>query len=247
MMKKIYSLPFIVLLLTSCVAPRLVVQLIPEAPEGNFEMGREYISLNSDSIDVELGFDGMHGENLVFDFVVINRTSNAISINPSDFYYVVLDSATADSSKFPPRMAIHPERILHHYDETLENKQEAKNVNYLLGFLDAGIEILANTSAFFATENPGYIVDAVFNTLGTAETYVAQDKQITADISMLHSEKEIVNEEIFRLGKLPPDKVKSGYVYFPKHPDTDYYMFCFPIKDQLFQFVYNQRKVYQYY
>ena len=70
MMKKIYSLPVIILLLTSCAAPRLVIQLIPEAPEGNFEMGREYISLKSDSIYVELGFDGMHGENLVFDFVV---------------------------------------------------------------------------------------------------------------------------------------------------------------------------------
>lgn len=246
-MKKLYSLSVIVLLLTSCAAPRLVIQLIPEAPEGNYEMGREYISLSSDSIDVELGFDGMHGDNLVFDFVVINRTSNELSIDPSDFYYVVLDSVSADSSKFPPRMAIHPERILHHYDETLETKQEAKNVNSVLGFLDAGIGLLANTTAFIATENPGYIVDAVFSTLGTAEAYVAQDKQISEDISMIHSEKEIVNEEIFRLGKLPSDKVNSGYVYFPKHPDTDYYMFCFPVEDQLFQFVYNQRKVYQYY
>jgi len=246
-MKKLYSLPIILLLLTSCVAPRMAIQLIPEAPEGNYEMGREYISLSSDSIDVELGFDGMHGENLVFDFVVINRTTNELAINPSEFYYVVLDSASANSSKSPPRMAIHPERILHHYDETLETRQEAKNVNSFLGILDAGIGLIANTTAFIATENPGYIVDAVFSTIGTAETYVAQDKQISADISVIQSEKEIVNEEIFRLGKLPPDKVNSGYVYFPKHPDTDYYMFCFPVEDQMFQFVYNQRKVYQYY
>lgn len=246
-MKKLYYLLISALFLTSCVVPRVVTQITPEAPEGHYEMGREYISLSNDSINVELGYDGIHGGHLVFDFVVINKTPQVLTVNPSDFYYVVLDSATADSSKFPPRMAVHPERILHHYDETLESKKGAKSMNSFLGFMEAGVGLLANTTAFIATDNPGYIVDALFGTLGTAEMYVAQDKQISADISMVHSEKEIVNEEIFRLSQLPPGKVVSGYVYFPKHPDTDYYMFCFPVQDQLFQFVYNQRKVYQYY
>lgn len=246
-MKKLYSLLVIALVLTSCVNPRVVTQLTPEAPEGYIEMGREYISLSNDSLDVELGFDGIDGEHLVFDFVVINRTPQELFINPSDFYYVLLDSATADYSKLPPRMAFHPERIMHHYDETLESKQEAKSMNTLLGFMEAGVGLLANTTAFFATEDPGYIVDAVFSTLGTADYYVALDNQIETDINMIHSAKEIVNQEIFRLGQLPPGEVVSGYVYFPKHPETEYYMFCFPIQDQLFQFVYNQRKVVQYY
>lgn len=246
-MKKIYSLPIIALLLTSCVAPQLIIQLTPEAPEGKFEMGREYISLSNDSIDVELGYDGFRGEHLIFDFVVVNRTPYELSVNPSDFYYVVLDSALADSSKLPPRMAIHPERILHHYDETLETKQEAKEINSLLGFMEAGIDLLVNTTAFIATDDPGYIVDAVLGTLGTADYYVSNDNQISADISMINSEKEVVNQEIFRSGKIPSGKVMNGYVFFPKHPDTEYYMFCFPMDDQLFQFVYHQNRMYQYY
>ncbi|MEN8228037.1 MAG: hypothetical protein ABFS38_07760 [Bacteroidota bacterium] len=246
-MKKSFYLLVIALLLTSCGAPRVVSQLTPEAPEGHYEMGREYISLSNDKIDVELGYDGIHGEHLVFDFVVINQTPRVLTINPSDFYYVLLDSATADSSMFPKRMAVHPERILHHYDENLEAREGAKSMNSILGFLDAGVGLLANTTAFIATEDPGYIFDALFGTIGTAENYVALDKQISADISMIHSEKEIVDEEIFRMDQLPPGKVISGYVYFPKYPETDYYMFCFPVEDQLFQFVYNQRRVYQYY
>ena len=210
-------------------------------------MGREYISLNNDSIRVELGFDGIYGEYLVFDFVVINQTPGVLSINPSDFFYVLLDSATADTTKLPPRMAIHPERIINHYDETIEGKHGAKSVNSLLGFIEVGVGLLAHTSAFIATDDPGYLVDAVFGTLGTADYYVAKDQKISSDITMINSEKEVVNEEIFRLGDLPVGKVVSGYVYFPKHPDTDYYMFCFPVDDQLFQFVYNQSKVYQYY
>ncbi len=245
-MKKLFSLLAIVLLLTSCTAPQLVLQLTPEAPEGKLEMGREYISLSNDSIDVELGYDGVRGEHLIFDFVVVNRTSYELSINPSDFYYELLDSAQADSSKLPPRMAIHPERILNHYDETLKTKEGAKQINSLIGMLEAGVDLLVNTTAFIVTDDPGYIVDAVFSTLWTADYYVSMDNQISTDISMINHEKEVVDEEIFRLVKLPPGKVMSGYVYFPKHPDAEYYMFCFPMEDQLFQFVYNQQRVYLY-
>lgn len=245
-MKKSLALLFMALLLASCVAPRVVTQITPEAPEGRFAMGREYIPLSNDSIDVELGFDGIHGENLVFDFVVINRTPYELNLSPSDFYYVVLDSAGADSSLFPPRMAIHPERILNHYDETLENAEGAKNINVVLGILEAGIGLLTNTTAFIATEDPVFILDGVFNTLGTAEAYAANDRQIKSEIGEIRSEKEIVSEEIFRQVQLPPGKVASGYVYFPIHRDAGYYMFCFPVEDQLFQFVYSQRKVVRY-
>lgn len=245
-MKKTHALLLGALLLSSCVAPRLVTQITPEAPEGNFAMGREYIPLSNDSIDVELGFDGIQGEHLVFDFVVINRTPRDLTLDPSDFYYVLLDSVSADSSMLPPRMALHPERILHHYDETLEKAEEKKQMNVFLGILEAGIGILANTSAFIATENPGYIVDGVFNTLGTAETYAANDRQLEAGIVDIRSEKEIVEEEIMRRGLLPSGKVASGYVYFPVHNEAVYYMFCFPVDDQLFQFVYNQKRVYRY-
>jgi len=246
-MKKAYSLLVILLVMASCVAPREVTQLTPEAPDGHYEMGREYISLSNDSIDVELGYDGIHGENLVFDFVVVNKSPGELFINPSDFYYVFLDSSTADSSKLPPRMALHPERVLYHYDETLEAKSGEKNVNSFLGILEAGFGLVANTTAFLATDNPGYIVDAVFSTLGSAGYYVTQDKMISEDISIIKEEKDIVKEEIFRLSHLPAGKVVSGYVYFPQNPDSGYYMFCFPVEDQLFQFVYHQRKIYQYF
>lgn len=246
-MKKAYGLLAIALVMASCAVPGVVTQLTPEAPDGHYEMGREYISLSNDNIDVELGYDGVHGENLVFDFVVVNRSQGILSINPSDFYYVLLDSSTADSSKLPPRMALHPERVLFHYDETLEAKSGEKNVNSFMGIMEAGFGLVASASAFLATKNPGYIVDAVFSTLGTTEHYVTQDKIISEDISMIREEKDIVKEEIFRLSHLPAGKVVCGYVYFSQSPDPGYYMFCFPVEDQLFQFVYHQRKVYQYY
>jgi len=246
-MKKIYYFPVLLLFLWSCTAPRVVTKITPEAPEGNFAMGREYISLGSENIDVELGFDGIYGPNLVFDFVVVNGSSEILSIQPKDFYYVLLNSATADSSMLPPHMAVKPDKVLLNYDQIIEDKQGQKKANSFLGFLEAGVGILATTAAFIATENPVYISDAVFNTIGTANHYISQDKQIKTELEMINEEKEVVKEEIFRSCQLAPGEVVSGYVYFPEHSETEYYMFCFPVEQQLFQFVYNQQKEIVYY
>jgi hypothetical protein len=144
-------------------------------------------------------------------------------------------------------MAVHPERIIYHYDEMLESGQDAKELNSVIGLMDAGVGLLANTVSFLATEDPGYMVDAVFGTLGKADYYVTRDKQIDAEIDLTKSEKEIVEEEIFRASSLPSGKLMSGYVFFPRNLDATYCMFCFPVENQLFQFVYHQRRIYQYY
>ena len=68
-MKVLSKLALLLMVLTSCVTPRVHTQILPDAPEGKMAMGREYIPLSNDSIDVELGFDGIYGDQLVFDFL----------------------------------------------------------------------------------------------------------------------------------------------------------------------------------
>ena len=205
-------------------------------------MGREYIPLNDKQIDVELGFDGIYDAQLVFDFVVINQGTESLSLHANDFYYLLLDSPTADSSSLPPRMAVKPEKVLLKYDEIIEDKQGEKRANSFLGILEAGMGILATTAAVVATESPVYIADGLYGLFGTADHYISQDKQIKSDMEVVHEEKELVKEEIFRSCELAPGEVVSGYVYFPLHSDAEYYMFCFPVEKQVFQFVYRQQK-----
>ena len=140
----------------------------------------------------------------------------------------------------PPRMAIHPDRVLHAYDRQLEEQEERKQVNKVLGFIDAGIGILATASAFAATDNPAYIADAVLNTLGTADHYVAAGHMIGAEMNSLSTERDVIREEIFRSQELPSGKVANGFVYFPAGDAEGYLMFCFPMEDRLFQFVYRR-------
>lgn len=233
-------IPLLVLAIWASASSTVLAQLVPVATDGHMEVGREYIPLSSDSIDVELGFDGMHDDRYVFDFVVVNRTTDTLTIRPTEFYYVLLDSATADSSRLPPRMAYHPERIIHHYRKSIEEGYDDQELHALIGLIDAGIGLLAHTTALIVTEDPGHIVDAVFNTIGTAGYYLEQDLQIGRQIHSIEEEKEVVEQEILRNSELPPGKVLSGFVFFPGHREPGCLMFCFPFEDQLFQFVYEQ-------
>jgi hypothetical protein len=241
-MKKINLLPVFLLLLCSCTAPSVVTRIIPEAPEGHFAMGREYIPLESGPVEVELGFDGIQGANLIFDFVVHNDGADSLSVLPGDFYYLVLDSANADAAPLSPWMAVHPDKVLMDYDRSLEEKKKDKGMNTFLGVLQASVNILYYASGFAVTDNPAFITDAVFQTIGTADQYLSQDKMIKSDMALISEEKELVEEEIFRACRIPPGEHGSGYVYFPKHENTAYYLFCFPIENYLFQFVYKQQK-----
>jgi hypothetical protein len=241
-MKQLFLFLFTVTVTFPLAAQNPGVNLIPEAPDGHFEQGREYITLSADSIHTELGFDGINDEQLVFDFVVINRSDQVIRIDPTEFYYVLLDSATADSSRLPPRMAMHPERILHRYDDRLESGQGVKEMNTIFGFIEAGIDLIASTTAYLTTEDPGFIADAIFSTLETAGYYVLRDELIGEDIDLIREEKEVVSEEIFRLTEIPPGKVVSGFVFFPEYSGSGYLMFCFPVGERMFHFVYRQQR-----
>ena len=242
-MKKRFSLLAIALWICSSAAPQSGFRLSPVAPEGDYQMGREYITLNNAGIQIQLGFDGNYEGTLVFDLVVVNNTSHTLAFSPSDFYYVLLDSAGADSSGLPPRMAVHPDRIIQLYDRSLEKKEIDKSINTLFGFIETGIGIISGASAFLSTENPAAIVDAVFHTVGTAGYYVSRDQRISRDLEQIDHEKEVIHEEILRMGQVPPGKVASGFVFFPIHNDVGFLMFCFLLEDQLFQFVYQQQEL----
>lgn len=215
-------------------------RLEPLAPEGHLEMGREYISLSNDSIRLELGFDGMFGDFFVFDAVVINQSGRTVPVEPAFFYYVILDSADAEASLLPPFRSAPPDRILRYYHERLQTRENERDMNTVFGFIEGGLNLLSNATAFLATEDPMYIVDAVLSSAGTAGYYVTTDQAIGQSMDRIREEEEVVKEEILRPGEVPPGKVLSGYVFFPEYDEPGYLMFCIPVGDQEFQFVYRQ-------
>jgi hypothetical protein len=215
-------------------------RLVPQAPEGHFEMGREYIDLSNDSIRIELGFDGIFDDFFIFDVVVHNQTGHPFPVDPAGFCYVILDSAEAENSPLPPFRSTPPERILSRYSERIREGENHREINTIFGLIEGGINLLADASAFLTTEDPFYIVDAVLNSVGTAGHYVTRDLAISWKRDLIGQEKEVVRAEILQKGELPPEKVVSGFVFFPVYDEPGFLMFCIPVDNQMFQFVYRQ-------
>ena len=54
--------------------------------------------------------------------------------------------------------------------------------------------------------------------------------------------KEPIRQEMMQEMKMDPGEVANGFVYFPSQKETETLLFCFPIENQEFQFVYKQKR-----
>jgi len=225
-MKKLFLVLIICLGFVTLAISQESIRLTPEAPEGNFHQGREYIPLSNEAIHVELGFDGISEDMLVFDLVVINGTDHSFTLNPENFYYLVLDDPKALSSGLPPRMTVQPGKVYKWYDRALEEHSSTKQINNIFGLMESGIAILANVSDFLATEDPYY--------------FIAQDRQISGELEQVKRKREVVLQDLIGSGEILPGEASNGFICFPGYEDPAYLMFCFPLDNQEFQFVYHQ-------
>ena len=238
-MKQFYLLiPF--LLYAAALPGQDHLHLHPEAPQGRMEQGREYISLENGEIIAELAYDGPFESYYVFDLVLVNQGTHALSVDPASFYYLHLDQAGADSSILPPILAAGPGLILKQYEALLKERQNKGDIHTVFGFVDAGLNAFSAASAFFASEDPFVLVEGIIRTASAAEHHVSAHRGMEDRTDLLRMEMEVVKEEIMKKGSIPPGKVLSGFVFFPVFEEPGYLMFTIPVEDRLFQFVYRQ-------
>ncbi len=196
--------------------------LEPLAPDGKIVNGREYIPLSNEEIRLELAYDCKLEEKLLFDLVVFNNTNQTISLSPSSFYFLELDDPDdpdADSSRFPARMAVVPEQPYKWYDRSLDEPQQK---NPFASFL----------------EIPNAFAEAFSGSAGTG----TPPRSYRSELERLDRLKETIRQEMMQEMKIAPGEITNGFVYFPCQKETDTLLFCFPIDNQEFQFVYTQKR-----
>jgi hypothetical protein len=226
-MSKLYTFLTVFFGFSSFVFSQETVNLVPLVPSGHIVYGREYIPLANDHIRVELAYDGTSEEGLVFDLLVFNQTGDTVSVDPQIFYYLSLDDPDADSSRFAPRMATTPTWQYKWYDRALEKTEFREFPNPVLDLVEAGVEFIAAASVFFSAFDPDIAVETA--------SYLE-------DLGLDARGNEILQEGMMNAEELEPGEQCNGFVCFPGHGETSYLMFCFPIEEQEFQFVYQRVK-----
>lgn len=217
-MKDLYIILFITFGFSSSVISQEQFALKAIAPEGNHVNGREYIPLSNALIGVELAYDSRIENKLLFDLVVRNDTDHPISVSPGSFYYLNLDDPDADSSRFPPGMAISPLKPYKWHDFGLDRPQHE-----------------AIFSPFL--EIPAMFMEAFVNPWGIPSSGNAmQDQERVSQM------KDIIRQHMMQEVELAPGETVNGFVWFPGPPETKYLLFCIPLEDQEFQFAYELKK-----
>ena len=218
-MKNLFLILGLVCGFSFTVESQETLYLEPYAPDGKIVNGREYIPLSNEKIKLELAYDCKLEEKLLFDLVVFNNTNQTITVSPSSFYYLGLDDPDADSSRFPARMALAPEQPYKWYDRSMEEPQ------------------YENTFASFM-EIPNAFAEAFFGSAGTR----TPPRTYRSELERIDRLKETIREEMMQEMKMAPGEVVNGFVYFPCQKETETLLFCFPIDNLEFQFVYMQKR-----
>lgn len=131
-MREILAILLGLLMLSPRVSSQTGFTLEALAPETKFVNGRDYVPLSNGEITLELAYDCRVEDKLLLDLVLINGSERTLIIHPRDFYYLNLDDPTGDSSRFPVRMALTPQKPFTWYDRSLEDKQDDEGLEVLL-------------------------------------------------------------------------------------------------------------------
>ena len=232
------------LVLASCVAPRPVSRLTPHAGEGYFQLGREFITLHNDGVYVIAAFEENRDEDLVFDVIVMNKSDRTIEVDPERFYALRLKEPAADSSHHPPLAAIHPENVLLNIDRSRAVEYAEKRTNVIWGVLEATAGVVSTVSAVASDAGPAHVAEEAAYTFETMGFHLARDAEIRDHMRLINDDKLYWKNDVLRKNTLAPGTAVEGFVYFPRDTDASWYMMCYPMGDQLFQFVYRQRLYY---
>ncbi len=228
------------LFLLSCVAPRPVSRLTPHADKGHYKLGREYITLQNDSIYVIAAFDENRQEDLIFDVIIMNRSDRTLELDPANFYALVLENPSADSSVQPPLRAADPEKVIMNIEKARAVEYAEKKTNAIWGVLEATAGVVSTAAAVASDADAGEVAWEAINTMEGVGYHLAVDQEIEDHLHLINDDKLYWKNDVLRRNTLKPGTVVEGFVYFPRSVDAEYYMMCYPLGDQLFQFVYRQ-------
>lgn len=71
---------------------------------------------------------------------------------------------------------------------------------------------------------------------------LAPDGKIVNGRKYIPLSNEKIRQEMMQEMKMAPGEVANGFVYFPCQKETETLLFCFPIDEQEFQFVYKLKR-----
>ncbi|WP_159520529.1 hypothetical protein [Sunxiuqinia indica] len=225
-----------VLIMSSCSAPKNIIKLEPQHEDIKWLFGQSFAVDSLYGIIYEVGFDRTVNDEYWFDFHVINRSNMPILIDPVDFSYMAYDTLM-NKQLVEPMRAIDPEEEIMGIDKSL-SVNEARSKNQLgLSLIAAGIDI-ATEIAVISDDNPrnDHWRTHLFE---TTQIEGVENEIETQNLNML---REDWASSTVRKTTLESNYSMQGKVFFKSVPSAQFIKLILPVDDDQIEMLFKQEQ-----
>ncbi len=251
-------------LLTSCAPPpQSSVRFTPVAVDSSFmDDGREFVTLQKDSVQLAAAFDRCDDQYLIFNVEIINQSSRPVTIDPVKFYYQLQDTSQqiqyANGWQVPVSYAFSPDQEVIRLEQEIKREEarlKAKRVFWTVFAVAATVATVAviaennskssrnRESSFQRANTDRTVINAWALTMDvSSEAARSSVGNYYAKTENLESQKETWEKYPMRGKTLQPGERLYGDVVFKPHVGTGLMQFVFPVESQQFVIQFNQMR-----
>jgi hypothetical protein len=238
----VFILAFLsVFILQSCYTPANLVKLMPNEEPNKWLYGQALVIDSVYGINYEVGFDRLSNKQYLFDFHIENRSNMPILIDPTQFYYIPLD--TGMNPIIPEKVtALDPETAILEIEKHL-SVNEARSKNQLgISLMAIGADVA--TGIIVASDdkpNNDFVQRAIAD--GVHVGIYASGVANEAETYDLYELRESWASSTIRKTTLGSNYSMHGKVFFPASPNASYIQIQIPVDDQWLQFTFKQVQI----
>jgi hypothetical protein len=224
--------------LTGCYTAKPVVRLKAACDHNRWEMGREIISIEKDSVTLEVFYENYNADYYILNARIVNRSQRVIDVYPEMFYY------QANSNEKPPQLtdyhAANPEDMLLKLDmDASQNEASQKNAA-VAAIVGTTVLVAADIATSNNQPSPGAHVANDIATDVMIGGMVADASTKQDDLVSINDAHQYWTNEVLRRNTLFPNFETQGTVLFPRNNQLSTITFRFVIGNQVFEVPYNQ-------
>lgn len=231
----------------SCAAPLPVFILNPVDENVPWTMGKRFVKLSNDRIEMRLAFDRTLYDQLVFDAQFINRSSDTIMISPEKFYYCNLVIHKGEEKFAPGKIyAIDPEAQIIFADVQSAKEQADYTNSQTLQLIDAVVDLTGDIVTAGQRKTKEEIREEREEDLERQLDDVATEQEHETATYNINSLRNRWANTAVRKTSLPPNHTISGKIYFPAVKESNKLIsankvkFYFPLQDSAIVVTYKR-------
>lgn len=237
---KYLTIIFSIFVVQCHVPPNAVMKLTVDSQESDWYKGKQIITIENDTVSIQLSFDRTSSGNYLFDVDVLNISDTSLLVDPQNFYYHLVEQ---DKNKNMGVVNAHnPETIIADLQKKYslnQSRVESEQMSYAFGYF---LTAVGQTAALIKNDDAASEqFDKNYDELNREEFLDDIKNQKIAQ--SLESSTFLWEILALRKTTLRKNESISGIVFFPVNKDAKTLEFFFPVGNSTLKIIFTQERI----